>query len=82
MNELMPFGLRPYWSGHLVTDLDPGTVSAVCGRLDETPGLDIILFEPLPGLARQVNPETAVFAHKWRGHAASQRPSRCDAVKV
>src|SRR3712207_6708669 len=38
MNELMPFGLRHYWSGHFVTDLHEETVSAVCERLDDTPG--------------------------------------------
>ncbi len=61
MNELMPFGLRHYWSGHLVTDLHPETVSAVCQRLDETPGLNIVLLEPLSGLARRIDPETAAF---------------------
>ncbi len=61
MNELMPFGLRHYWSGHLVTDLHPETVSAVCERLDETPGLNIILLEPLTGLARRIDPETTAF---------------------
>lgn len=68
MNELMPFGLRHYWSGHLVTDLHPETVSAVCERLDQTPGLNIILLEPLTGLARRIDPETAAFparAARW-----------------
>ena len=38
MNELMPFGLRHYWSGHFVTDLHPETVSAVCERLETDTG--------------------------------------------
>lgn len=61
MNELMPFGLRHYWSGHFVDDLHPETVSAVCERLEQTPGLNIILFEPLTGVARRTDPETAAF---------------------
>ncbi len=68
MNELMPFGLRHYWSGHFLTDLHPETVSAVCAHLAQTPGLNIILFEPLTGLARRIDPETAAFparAARW-----------------
>jgi FAD/FMN-containing dehydrogenase len=61
MNELMPFGLRHYWSGHLVTDLHSETVSAVCDRLAPTPGLNIILLEPLTGLARRIDPGSAAF---------------------
>jgi len=84
MNELMPFGPRPYWSGHLVTDLDPGTVSAVCECLDDTPGLNTIVFEPLSGLARRVNPETAAFparAARWNltGLAVWSDPHHDDA---
>lgn len=52
---------RHYWSGHLVTDLHPETVSALCEHLDETPGLNIILLEPLTGLARRIDPESAAF---------------------
>lgn len=61
MNGLLPFGLRHYWSGHFVTDLHPETVSAVCERLEQTPGLNTILLEPLTGLARRIDPETAAF---------------------
>jgi FAD/FMN-containing dehydrogenase len=61
MNELMPFGLRHYWSGHLLTDLHPETVTAICERLDETQGMNIILFEPISGLARRIDPATAAF---------------------
>jgi hypothetical protein len=61
MNELMPFGLRHYWSGHLLTDLHPETVTAICERLDETQGMNIILLEPISGLARRIDPATAAF---------------------
>ena len=61
MNELLPFGLRHYWSGHFVTDLHPETVSAVTERLGPTPGLNILLFEPISGLARRIDPSTAAF---------------------
>ena len=61
MNELMPFGLRHYWSGHLVTDLHPETVSAVCEHLEETPGQNIVLCEPLTGVVRRIDPATAAF---------------------
>jgi FAD/FMN-containing dehydrogenase len=61
MNELLPFGLRHYWSGHFVSDIHPETASAVCERLDQTPGLNIILFEPLSGRARRIDPATAAF---------------------
>lgn len=61
MNELMPFGLRHYWSGHFVTDLHPQTISAICERLDQTPGTNIILLEPITGLARRLDPATAAF---------------------
>jgi FAD/FMN-containing dehydrogenase len=41
--------------------LSPGRLSAVCERVDQTPGLNIILFEPLSGLARRIDPGTAAF---------------------
>ncbi len=61
MNELLPFGLRHYWSGHFVTDLHPETVSAIAERLHATPGLNIVLFEPISGQARRIDPSTAAF---------------------
>lgn len=61
MNGLLPFGLRHYWSGHFVTDLHPQTVSALCESLEPAPGLNTILLEPLTGLARRIDPETAAF---------------------
>ena len=61
MNELLPFGLRHYWSGHFVTDLHPETVAALADRLDRTPGLNTLLFEPISGLARRIDPSTAAF---------------------
>ena len=61
MNDLMPFGLRHYWSGHFVTDLQPGTVAALCGRLHTPVGQNLILLEPITGQVRRVDPGTAAF---------------------
>jgi FAD/FMN-containing dehydrogenase len=61
MNELLPFGLRHHWSGHFVTDLEPGAVDALVERLDATPGLNIVLLEPISGLARRVDADSAAF---------------------
>ena len=61
MNELLPFGLRHYWSGHFVTDLEPEAISAICERLDATTGLNLILFESLTGQARRTDPSSAAF---------------------
>ncbi len=61
MNELLPFGLRHYWSGHFLTDLEPEAISAICEHLDPTTGLNLILFEPLTGQGRRTDPATAAF---------------------
>ena len=49
MNELMPFGLRHYWSGHLLTDLHPKAVTAICDHLDQTPGMKSSCSSRSPG---------------------------------
>ena len=61
MNGLLPFGLRHYWSGHFVADLEPGTIAALAGRFDNPGGRDLVLLESLTGLARRIDPETAAF---------------------
>lgn len=68
MNELLPFGLRHYWSGHFATDLDPGLVSALCDRLDAPGGHDLVLLESITGQARRTDPAVAAFparAARW-----------------
>jgi FAD/FMN-containing dehydrogenase len=61
MNELLPFGLRHYWSGHFVSDLEEALIDALCGHLDAPGGLDLVLLEPLHGRARSTDPQTAAF---------------------
>lgn len=61
MNGLLPFGLRHYWSGHFVADLEPVTIDALAGRFDNPGGRDLVLLESVTGLARRIDPDTAAF---------------------
>jgi len=79
MNELLPFGLRHYWSGHFVSDIHPETASAVCERLDKTPGSTSSCSSPLgsrtadrPGDSRLPGAGSAVERDRARG---LERPS-------
>ena len=56
-NGILPFGLRHYWKGHFVRDLDEAAIEAVAAAIEEVPeGHSFMLLEAITGRAR-VEPE-------------------------
>ena len=50
---VLPFGLRHYWKGHFVRDLEPSAIEAVVGAMGDTPGAhSFLLIEAIGGQAR------------------------------
>ncbi len=62
MNGRLPFGLRHYWKGHFLADLDTAAIDAITGRLDGPGGSSGVLLEALSGTARRLDPDSAAFA--------------------
>ena len=53
MTGVLPFGLRHYWKGHFVRDLEPSAIEAVVGAMGDTPGgYSFLLIEAIGGQAR------------------------------
>jgi FAD/FMN-containing dehydrogenase len=71
VSGIMPFGLRNYWKGHFVRDLDPGAIEAVVSGMERARGqASFILLEAITGRGR-VEPES--------GAAFGQREARWNA---
>src|SRR5205823_13762190 len=51
---ILPFGLRHYWTGHFVRDLDDAAIDAIVDGLNSIPGgMTFLLVEAMTGQARE-----------------------------
>jgi len=70
---ILPFGLRHYWKGHFVRDLEPSTIDAVTAAMREIPGgHSFMLLEAISGQARNEPPGGAAFGQRearWNASA-------------
>jgi FAD/FMN-containing dehydrogenase len=65
ISGLMPFGLRNYWKGHFVRDLDGPAIDAVVRGMTSTPGnLSFQLLESITGRARHEPEGGAAFGQR------------------
>jgi FAD/FMN-containing dehydrogenase len=65
ISGVLPFGLRHYWKGHLVRDLDPTAISAVIKGMARAPGsFSILLLEAITGVARSEPAGGAAFGQR------------------
>lgn len=71
----LPFGLRHYWKGHFLRDLDAGAIDAVVRSIETTPpGMSFMLLEAITGRARSEPPGGAAFGQRqarWNASALS-----------
>jgi FAD/FMN-containing dehydrogenase len=85
MTGVLPFGLRHYWKGHFVRDLEPSAIDAVVAAMHETPGgYSFMLLEAIGGRARSEPPGGASFGQRealWNASALGiwEDPSDDDA---
>ncbi|MEO6206922.1 MAG: FAD-binding oxidoreductase [Candidatus Limnocylindrales bacterium] len=72
-SAVLPFGLRNYWKGHFLRDLDGPAIAAVVGGMRAAPGgFSFILLEAISGQARHEPPGGAAFgqrAARWNATA-------------
>ena len=62
---ILPFGLRHYWKGHFVRDLEPSAVNAVVDAMRTVPGgHSFMLLEALGGRARDEPEGGAAFGQR------------------
>jgi FAD/FMN-containing dehydrogenase len=82
----LPFGLRHYWKGHFVRDLDAGAIDAITLALETTPpGMSFMLLEAITGHARSEPAGGAAFGQRearWNVSALSiwEHPSEDDSM--
>lgn len=69
LNAPLPFGLRHYWKGHLVSETPGALVDAVLQAAREISGTSVILIELIHGVAHRIPASTAAFG--GRGAAAN-----------
>jgi FAD/FMN-containing dehydrogenase len=63
--ELLPFGLRNYWKGHFVRDLDAPTIAATVDAMSTVPGgFSFVLVEAITGQARREPDGGAAFGQR------------------
>ena len=67
MSGRLPFGLRHYWKGHFVRELDEPTIAAVVEGLGRVAGSSFILIEALTGAARGEPAGGAAFGQRAAG---------------
>jgi FAD/FMN-containing dehydrogenase len=68
LSGILPFGLRHYWKGHMVRDLEPSAVDAACRAMREVPGgFSFMLLEAIGGQARMEPPGGAAFGQRDAG---------------
>jgi FAD/FMN-containing dehydrogenase len=69
----LPFGLRHYWKGHFVRELDDAAVEAVATAMETVPdGNSFLLVEAITGRARTEPPGGAAFGQRearWNASA-------------
>lgn len=62
---ILPFGLRHYWKGHFLRDLDVAAIEAVATALETTPpGMSFMLLEAITGRARAEPAGGAAFGQR------------------
>lgn len=62
---ILPFGLRHYWKGHFLRDLDAPAIDAVATALETTPpGMPFMLLEAITGRARSEPAGGASFGQR------------------
>jgi FAD/FMN-containing dehydrogenase len=62
---ILPFGLRHYWKGHFVRDLDASAMDAVVAASGDTPpGHSFLLLEAITGRARREPDGGAAFGQR------------------
>jgi FAD/FMN-containing dehydrogenase len=59
--EPIPFGLRQYWKGHLVSRVDETLADALLAAAAEAPGESFALVELIHGKAHRIPAESAAF---------------------
>jgi len=65
---VLPFGLRHYWKGHFVRELDPHVIDATLHAMASRPGVvSFMLIEAMSGVARQEPPGGAAFGQRGAG---------------
>ena len=65
MTGTLPFGLRHYWKGHFVRDLEPSAIEAVVAAMRDRPGgYSFLLLEAIGGQARIEPPGGAAFGQR------------------
>lgn len=65
ISGIMPFGLRNYWKGHFVRDLDENAIAAVVHGLATAPGaISFLLLESITGRARTEPASGASFGQR------------------
>ena len=64
-NGTLPFGLRHYWKGHMVRDIEPATAEAVVAGMRSRPGgISFLLLEAFTGQARNEPDGGAAFGQR------------------
>ena len=67
-NEQIPFGLRHYWKGHFVRELDAGVIEASVEAIRNRVGVvSFILVEAMNGVAREEPEGGAAFGQRKAG---------------
>jgi len=62
---ILPFGLRHYWKGHFVRDLDGAAIDAIVDGLNSIPGgMTFLLVEAMTGQAREEPDGGAAFGQR------------------
>jgi FAD/FMN-containing dehydrogenase len=65
MSGRLPFGLRHYWKGHFIRDLEPAVIDAsVAAMADRPEASSFLLLEALTGAAREEPPGGAAFGQR------------------
>jgi FAD/FMN-containing dehydrogenase len=70
---ILPFGLRHYWKGHFLREMDDSAIDAIVAAAEGTPpGHSFMLFEAITGRARQEPEGGAAFGQRgarWNASA-------------
>jgi FAD/FMN-containing dehydrogenase len=65
MSGRLPFGLRNYWKGHFIRDLDRAVIDASVAAMANRPGgMSFLLLEAMTGAARNEPPGGAAFGQR------------------
>jgi FAD/FMN-containing dehydrogenase len=68
MSGQLPFGLRHYWKGHFLRELDEPAIGAAVAAMDDRPGsLSFVLLEAMNGAARHEPADGAAFGQRAAG---------------